>query len=392
MKSWVKGVLGIGVVGVAGVAGYAVLQSSREEAYYAEVDQARERSDASGFALPANIHRPFPGERGAEDNVYFPENTRADGQQLTSACLVNCGNFDSTPVVLRPTPEVNDRYETFASWKRVATLSISERGFDDFGLVANSTNPVQHDLQIKTTVNSTETSPEFEAQVVRPDRSVKPLKVKWIPAPTGLNVPATAEFFWYPRGAARKDVPLIGIKCPNGWCFIGENAVDSPAWSADGKTVQRCTDDAARTTCAAFFGTHDEQQLSVNEKGRLKRGSSWGLILADPQLGTYDIPAYKNTWRRVASARIWKTKYKNLPNDTQLFVALIHESDAPTSDWYAKIYRMNGSQEDILYDHVKVDREEYGQGELLSLVRWGYDPNDEGVWVRCGVGCCYIKL
>jgi hypothetical protein len=235
--------------------------------------------------------------------------------------------------------------------------------------------------------------------VERNGTNVKTLKVKFVEKPQNAtrDIPTAATFFWYPRGALKWDHPLIGVKCPGGWCFIG-NEVGVPNWSANGQTKSRCTSEDETTDCVDVFGFHDEQRLAVSAgaNGKKKLGDSWGLILPDKDLASKDIPAFDASEVTVATIRIWGSDYVKsftLPAKAQLRMKLRHSGALPNDGWTASVEaKLDGSSAwTVLKTGLAVTREAHTD-PVIGAARWEWDPNDEGVWVRCAAGCCRVTL
>jgi hypothetical protein len=396
--------IGFGLVGAA--AAFAIVSGRQRTAYLEEVDAARAAAERLGVAT--KVHAVLPGERDIADSLAhsFSIPEEHDGQMLTSACRWNwtCDDYDSGPVYAR-VDETNVQMTLDQFARKVVVARITVPGgsrLKDFGFDGGTDlgETVPHYLLLKAQRPDNAVDPGFDAWIQREGTEVKKLVVHFTPRPDNVvrDIPPALAFFWYPRGAWLEDVPLIGIKCPGGWCFIG-NERGEPNWSADGDKKKRCTSKDETTDCVDVYGFHDEQRLAVSAgaNGEKKRGDSWGLVLPVRDLESMADGAFNSAPVPVATIRIWGKAYVKtsltLPTKAQLRLSLQHSGSDLATGWTANVDAKYDASNTWtpLQTGLAVERTAHGE-RVIGAARWEWDPDDEGVWVRCGAGCCKIPL
>ncbi len=327
----------------------------------------------------------FSGEDSAATRIgaQFRDPAYHDEQQLRRKCAFCFSDEYHTGVIkLRAEPAPTD-YSQFSNWTTVATLSVPpETKFSDWKIdTPASASFVVYDVQLKTVAGSNPASPKYEARIALGGSEKQTLDVAYLPE---NNTVKTAHFLWNVRNISR-DRQAISVSCPSGRCIIVEAARLSD-WM-DGATAKKaCTSNSNADCVSIAVGSHDEQRLAEMAGGQLKRSKVHGVLVPSTLLDSYtkfdDFDG--GAWKPVATARVTGGDYEKpaftFPENTQVSISLRRVG----SVWEARLFA-NG-QEAIIpvptpHDHGMLPP---------ASVRWKWNALDEGIWVRCGPGCCKV--
>jgi hypothetical protein len=360
------------------------LWDAQQREHYAQVAAATKAADALGVG---SFHDTLPGEEEiakATSRFDFPE--EADAQRLKRSCgaLLTCNKkYDTPTIVLRVLDAAEQELQQFVD-ARVSVAGITVPAgtrFKDWGLDGgdDESTVVAHTLRLKAE-RADPADPGFKAWMVRGNKE-KELEVAYR---RDADAPLSAQFLWIPEGTPfGSGRQSIGVRCSReGWCFLGESKAIAE-WEG---STQRCTDDAMNSNCVTRFGFHDEQRLAATVGGDTEHSSSRGLIIPHPALGTYTDGTFANaigTYQPSARIRLWGDGYKGLPSKTEILVDIRQEAN---NVWRAR-FTWDGGQIERL-----VNRTSHTGYQVLPGTRWKWHPRDEGIWVRCGAGCCEVDL
>jgi hypothetical protein len=188
--------------------------------------------------------------------------------------------------------------------------------------------------------------------------------------------------------------PLIGIRCGSKrWCVV------APANLATVNPIAAswCSESTHPETCRKK-GWYDLQRLAkLDGSGKLVPSDSYGTVY--PIVGLGNIDTF-TTFKTVATARVTGadyTKVVTLPAGTTVpFV--FHdggrvEIDVKVSSQARASARLTSYDSgDFPTQSVILDVVRYPGLNPLGTARWRWSDLDEGIWVRCGAGCCQVKL
>lgn len=222
--------------------------------------------------------------------------------------------------------------------------------------------------------------------------SATPTFAKTLPVVRETIIGADADAF---PGVARlhwdsdKHKPLLGIKCADGWCIIGEAGTKA--------------DD---NVCGRPRGYCDEQYLAIDGGDRLRPAKeARGTFIADDHLGRYttaedfeckDCTSQDPTcercpnpgnWHRVASILLtgdrgeYMSQFGRITNGVN--AVYLHQFSGA---WFVKLVDARGNPSPV----QRLKRVPHNPGDLVATARWGWSEADEGGWIRCGDGCCNL--
>jgi hypothetical protein len=199
---------------------------------------------------------------------------------------------------------------------------------------------------------------------------------------TAASVPTTATLDWDNRPGIQRQV--MGIRCGSAWCTIA-------GW---GPPSLRPIPNAGAAANRQVRGWHDQQVLALPDgPGRLRPGSAVATLMAEP-----DIEALReadfSTPRLVARAHFTNTdtvylrKFNldatgsgeneiRIAQEGSVWVAYIRSASGRTA-------KFNVSRQPDPTTPMSWLRDPPGSA------RWGWLPDDENIWVRCGGACCEI--
>lgn len=222
--------------------------------------------------------------------------------------------------------------------------------------------------------------------------------------PLGPNAPISAyppatRFTWDERG-----LPLIGIRCLNGWCDLGpSDARGTPTFSPSSAIGRALTaSPALRATLLAELGDlnsvlvagwHDEQILSEV----VSRGGT-NVLVPGTVLATV-IPV-----RRAYSAMDAITRTGSGPD------ALVYVHGDPTGTRYGQPnWRLQAGLNRIYFSETSptsfhatlgtasdsprwnhFQRHTHFDAAVISTARFRWASLDEGIWIACGQACCRV--
>lgn len=171
---------------------------------------------------------------------------------------------------------------------------------------------------------------------------------------------------------------LIGIKCGDGWCEIGRHV----------KLVNKHAGGKKRRVKGWF----DEQRLAVRSgTGPLKPTDSVATIFAVDNLESYNKKEDFKEWTQVATItspyEYPKLGITGVPGiEAEVYLKFLGDTT-----WSAQIVSIDKNGDAITSPAFQVKRIEHTDSDSIpGVARWGWDDNDETIWVRCANGCCQV--
>lgn len=235
------------------------------------------------------------------------------------------------------------------------------------------------------------------------------LRVSHLAPSGGTPYPPVARWDW--DEANRRQ--FIGILCQPDWCEVG-----------DPTTVPPTPRDVSLATPAEEIpwehkGRYDEQRLAIpNTGGGLIPSQVLATASPHANLGSYGRQQFYGDWLPVASTvlptaiELYRTKFNfgqgsvpGVTNQVSLcagsrmtclgwFQALMtmftircwKSEDENPKNWWARIVSSNGTTA-----YRCVTRRIHPGVDPPAAARWRWKMNDEGLWTRCGEGCCEVQ-
>jgi hypothetical protein len=199
---------------------------------------------------------------------------------------------------------------------------------------------------------------------------------------TAASVPNTATLDWDNRPGIQRQI--MGIRCGSAWCTIS-------GW---GPPSLRPIPNPTAAPNRQVRGWHDQQVLALPDgPGRLRPGSAVATLMAEPGIEALREADF-NTQQLVARAHFTTTDPVYL-RKFNLDASGTRENEIRIaregSNWFAYIRSASGQTAKF-----NVSREPDPTTPMPWLrdppgsARWGWLPDDENVWVRCGGACCEI--
>ena len=218
--------------------------------------------------------------------------------------------------------------------------------------------------------------------------------------------------------ALKHNKQYISMFCDRDWCDVGD---------ADLIPIQRNEVNLGSSTKDAVWeqkGRYDEQRLAVGNPG-LQPSDVKASAFPTAELESYTLANYQAGWQHVANTvlptplEIYRTKFNygqgSIPGVTNqvslcagwrfhclpfftalgsIFTLRCWKSDgdgdpATTDDqqiWWARITNSDGSNQ-----YRCVWRRVHPGVTPPTAARWRWKKADEGLWVRCEVGCCEVE-
>jgi hypothetical protein len=220
---------------------------------------------------------------------------------------------------------------------------------------------------------------------------------------SGDHVPRLARWEW----REGNEINTIGIRCGRDWCQIGPDGFapgqhEAPPYVPAGP--------AARRKYKRIKGWHDYQMLAVNrgtpDAPRLVPSSLRGRIAPHEDFNPATIgPAFATaatvhlTTGSAADQAVYAGKFGLAAGDNTVELCrgtwqqcTGQTTPAPCAPeggetFFARISSA-GSTDPPAVRCVKYVAH---SGGTPAGARWGWDPKDEGMWMRCFFGCCQIK-
>lgn len=195
-----------------------------------------------------------------------------------------------------------------------------------------------------------------------------------------VDYPAVARFTETPQGR-----PLIGVRCLAGWCDIGPVATDGI--SPDFTVRPAFAVGAGREF--AIRGWHDEQRLAENVGGVLRPTDIRAALVPAPGQGERPASAYRNRWVRVGILELDRapavgTKYEKwgLGSGRNLI-----ELTEVAGKWNLRV-TPPGMPPTVW---TRLVRSVHYDAMVPGTARFRFNSYDDGIWVPCGVACCYAE-
>lgn len=243
-----------------------------------------------------------------------------------------------------------------------------------------------------TAIAATSTTSGWDASVVQsvnghctPDMTSKLPGFRVLSAAlSSADYPGVARFMHDTTG-----LPGLGVRCLEGWCVVGfsASAISRVVHSAGGGG-------GAERARRLVFGWYDQQQLAVPDPAGTS-GLKPGLgasIRPHPLLETYRMATdFDQRFVEVAKIKLADRptgKYRDIwqfENGRDNTLEIKHTPGGGREDWQVKV---NGT----INRKLKVRYTQHATGAFLaSTARWVWKEQDEGVWVRCDLGCCEVE-
>jgi hypothetical protein len=194
---------------------------------------------------------------------------------------------------------------------------------------------------------------------------------------------------------------LLGVRCgERRWCVIAPTSL-----SAVTLRPTTCRNESGLETCRNR-GWADQQQLAK------KKSSSPDLELS-PSSGTiYPVRGLGNTtdddftvWKKVATIRIADADYVKTSDLTfymggdkaraEVWLLLENPTEPDPEKKSFKAWIKSFDANGVLRHQpiISIKRKHHAiTGLVPGMARWKWSTNDEGIWVRCGVGCCEVEF
>jgi hypothetical protein len=196
------------------------------------------------------------------------------------------------------------------------------------------------------------------------------------------EIPPIARFH-EGKSKSDKEIPLLGLRCGSKWCIILPHVLDG-----DSVRLPHKFDHANQKTWEVH-GWHDVQHLSKKNvaSGLFERTKHEASIVPDSGL-----------------------KYKNFANGAQ-HAATIRFWGKPTGDYVSK-WGFGDKENQLYLWKVTISGRDYWHGVVVNAdgiptvvyveqwhkgshpppaARFRWDDEDEGIWVECDDGCCYVS-
>jgi hypothetical protein len=188
--------------------------------------------------------------------------------------------------------------------------------------------------------------------------------------------------------------PIFGFPCSNNWCFVGR----------EGFTVNQ-GDNETGAKEEVVRGWYDEQRLSKLKTGMAIPSNAVGTVWPKKDLIKQKDVEFVRNWVDVATAQLseddadYKDKYtftkaarttiSICQRDAQQCPGSTENCGMPSDPNGSKGWVARFSQgADTKYRCL--NRKSHGDSPP-GVVRWYWNKNDEGLWIRCGFGCCKIS-
>ena len=216
-------------------------------------------------------------------------------------------------------------------------------------------------------------------------------EVKAAPVPASFNagsdsanaalIPPVARFHEGSKGSD-KEIPLLGVRCGNKWCFI------LPVPGRDSLNLPHKGDHATIKTWEVH-GWHDVQHLSKKKVTGVgfDRTPHESSIVPDVDLATKNFALGA---QHAATIKFWgnptgdyATKWGFSNGENELF--LMKSTIAGKEYWHGVVLNRNGG-----LTPVYVEKWHPGTNPPATA-RFRWDVDDEGIWVACDAGCCYVS-
>jgi len=229
----------------------------------------------------------------------------------------------------------------------------------------------------------------WRAWVIAPDgRDSTELVAKY--SKVNKDLPAVARWEWDEASHTQ----LLGVRCgKQGWCTMGPM---NGAWNVPQPGCLASDPDECR-----YKGWGDTQRLGEPSGTELLATDNVGLVYPEVGLDQWELG---ETWLRGATKTVaylkFAKKYKGKYEDaTKAVYALrltyvgLSGTDEQFSGSLVPLDPVTHQPTSgATIDLANVRWETGLSSEPPPVARWYWNPTDEGVWVRCGYGCCMVSL
>lgn len=205
------------------------------------------------------------------------------------------------------------------------------------------------------------------------------------------NIPPVSRF------VVRNDWMVgIGFRCLVAWCTIGAKPSEIRA------VAHAASATGPKKWVESVDGWYDDQNLAVEDPTKPLRMSpkSRAVVIPHPDLDKRELTAYDD-WAEVATIKFvgkptgkYETKWK-FKEDGEVVMKLmrVERWQFVWFSWFKPFkgeqYRWKAMIDGVENTDLKVHRTDHsGRVHIWGTARWAWLPNDEGIWVRCGDGCC----
>jgi hypothetical protein len=172
---------------------------------------------------------------------------------------------------------------------------------------------------------------------------------------------------------------IIGVKCGNGWCEVGKGVTYGNSHTGGTKRLVK--------------GWFDEQRLAIRPAaGPLKPWQqSVASVFPSDDLESYGTPQdFRYKWVPVGTiespAAYGRLEIKGHPRiPSELYLMWFELTDK----WYALMvsYDPAGRRYSSMF---AVNMVPHPGMRIPGVARWGWEDEDESIWVRCANGCCQL--
>jgi hypothetical protein len=193
-------------------------------------------------------------------------------------------------------------------------------------------------------------------------------------------IPPVARFHEGLKGSD-KETPLLGVRCGSKWCIILPSGRDSLSLPHK--------NDHPNLRTWEVHGWHDVQHLSKRKAtgGGFDRTAHESSIIPDVDLATKNFGAGA---QHAATIKFWsnptgdyanKWGFSNGENELYLMKVTL----AGKEYWHGAVMNRHGA-----ITPVYVEKWHPGTNPPATA-RFRWDDADEGIWVACEGGCCYVS-
>lgn len=215
----------------------------------------------------------------------------------------------------------------------------------------------------------------------------------------GDTVPAVAAWHW----DEEKELNLLGVRCgKDGWCIIGRDPTH-PQTPPRPTLPKICEQSEPR---CLIPGWGDTQRLAFRDdaKGELQASDARGAIVPARNLDAITDPAHYKDFALAATVRVDSDYSKRMKNGTmrvifrkgvenRIYLKITDYTAPKPSKVEAKVVYKNASGVDETVGPFDGDRfDSKGLFTPPGAARWYWDPEDDGLWIRCAVGCCQVRV
>jgi hypothetical protein len=216
---------------------------------------------------------------------------------------------------------------------------------------------------------------------VKPPSSTQPnLRMAALTNPESRGLPESVRFM-----PSKSDTLVyIGTRCANKWCVIGTDNENDLAESAPGGFAHGWYDyQALGDDTGGLHPTRERAYVIANRNLRSLHIPETGMV--DPQWVAVvhfesSVPAkYYAKGFRVGDNKIW--------------LKIEQPGTADGVDGTGFAFVSNDTFPNGYSVKINAKRMVFPKGfDAPAVARWGWNPKDEDIWIRCDLGCCMIEI